>query len=144
MLPRDSTSLYCGQSRNPMRGRNKSNWSAAKSPRTTTKPAPEELARTATALAFACAVVVATTLAGCANPPPAAPPRIYTSAEDVELNFRDRTSVLGDNDQIAEVRPVGWPKDKFLKLPFWFGVNILVPGVMAPKEGEFYVISEAT
>jgi hypothetical protein len=128
-----------------MHGRSKSNWSAAKSPRTTTTPASEKLARAAAALAFSSAVVVATTFAGCAKPRPvAAPPRIYASAEDVELNFRDRTFVLGDNDQIAEVRPVGWPKDKFLKLPFWFGVNILVPGVMAPKEGEFYVISEAT
>ena len=42
------------------------------------------------------------------------------------------------------MRPPDWPKDKFLKLPFWFGVNILVPGVMAPKESDFYVISEAT
>ena len=73
-----------------------------------------------------------------------APPSIYASAEDVELNFRDRTFVLGDNNEIAEVRPLDWRKDKFLKLPFWFGVNILVPGVMAPKEGDFYVISEAT
>lgn len=85
------------------------------------------------------------TLAGCAKSPPvAAPPRIYASAEDVELNFRGRTFVLGDNNSIAEVRPLDWRKDKFLKLPFWFGVNILVPGVMAPKEGDFYVISEAT
>ena len=73
-----------------------------------------------------------------------APPRIYASAEDVELNFRDRTFVLGDDNQIAEVRPLDWRKDRFLKLPFWFGVNILVPGVNAPKEGDFYVISEAT
>ncbi len=85
------------------------------------------------------------TFAGCAKSPPPVPPRsIYASAEDVELNFRERTFVLGDDNQIAEVRPLGWDKDKFLKLPFWFGVNILVPGVMAPKEGEFYVISEAT
>ena len=73
-----------------------------------------------------------------------APPSIYASAEDVELNFRGRAFVLGDNNQIAEVRPLDWRKDRFLKLPFWFGVNILVPGVMAPKEGDFYVISEAT
>jgi hypothetical protein len=125
-----------------MRGRSKSNWWAAKSPRITTLPAPDNWARTAGALAFA---VVVGTLAGCAKPQPVvAAPRIYASAEDVELNFRSHTFVLGDNDQIAEVRPLDWPKDKFLKLPFWFGVNILVPGVMAPKEGEFYVISEAT
>lgn len=73
-----------------------------------------------------------------------APLSIYASAEDIELNFRERTFVLGDNNSIAEVRPLDWRKDKFLKLPFWFGVNILVPGVMAPKEGDFYVISEAT
>jgi predicted small lipoprotein YifL len=99
------------------------------------------LARTA-AVAFVAALFA---LAGCGNPvPQKRPPSIYASAEDVELNFRDRTFVLGDNDQIAEVRPLDWRKDKFLKLPFWFGVNILVPGVMAPKEGDFYVISEAT
>jgi hypothetical protein len=102
-------------------------------------------ARTAAALALAAAVVVAT-LAGCGNPAPAAKarPRIYASAEEVELNFRGRTFVLGNNDQIAEVRPAAWPKDKFLKLPFWLGINVLVPGVDAPKEGDFYVISEAT
>jgi len=99
-----------------------------------------EFARTALALVF-----VVATFTGCAKSTPvAAPPSIYASAEDVELNFRDRTFVLGDNNEIAEVRPVDWRKDRFLKLPFWFGVNILVPGVMAPKEGDFYVISEAT
>jgi hypothetical protein len=98
------------------------------------------LARTVAALAFSVAIFT-----GCAKPPPVfVPPSIYASAQDVEINFRDRTFVLGDNNEIAEVRPAAWPKDKFLKLPFWFGVNILVPGVMAPKEGEFYVISEAT
>jgi hypothetical protein len=120
-----------------MRGRSKSNWSAAKLPRITRL---SEKFATAVALAFALA-----TFAGCAKSAPVtAPPSIYASAEDVELNFRERTFVLGDNNQIAEVRPVDWRKDRFLKLPFWFGVNILVPGVMAPKEGDFYVISEAT
>ncbi len=100
--------------------------------------------KTAAALAFASAVIV-TIIAGCAKsaPPLEAPPRIFASAEEVELNFRGRTFVLGDNSQTAEVRPLDWRKDKFLKLPFWLGVNILVPGVMAPKEGDFYVISEA-
>jgi len=102
--------------------------------------APDKFARTVAAFAL-----VLATFAGCAKSPPVvAPPSIYASAEDVELNFRGRTFVLGDNNQIAEVRPLDWRKDKFLKLPFWFGVNILVPGVMAPKEGDFYVISEAT
>ncbi len=51
--------------------------------------------------------------------------------------------MLGDNDRIALVRPLGWPKDRFLKLPFWLGVNVPVPGVMQPKVGDYYVISEA-
>jgi len=107
-------------------------------PRTTRLP--EKIARTIVAIAFFVA-----TFAGCAKPPPVTPPpSIYASAEDVELNFRDHAFVLGDNNEIAEVRPVNWRKDRFLKLPFWFGVNILVPGVIAPKEGDFYVISEAT
>jgi hypothetical protein len=123
-----------------MRGRSKSNWSAAKLPRTTLLP--EKFARTATVVAFAFIVAA---FSECAKPPPVKrPPSIYASAEDVELNFRGRAFVLGDNNQIAEVRPLDWRKDRFLKLPFWFGVNILVPGVMAPKEGDFYVISEAT
>src|SRR5579863_7633411 len=106
MLRRVSTSLYCGQLRNPMRGRSKSNWSAAKLPRTTIKPAPEKFARTAAAFAFA---VAAAAIAGCGNPGPVKPPpRIYASAEEVELNFRGRPFVLGDNDQIAEVRPLDW------------------------------------
>ena len=109
-------------------------------PRTTLLP--EKFARTGAVVAFA---FVVATFAGCQKSPPVKPPpSIYAGAEDVELNFRGRTFVLGDNNEIAEVRPPNWRKDKFLKLPFWFGVNILVPGVMAPKEGEFYVISEAT
>src|SRR5208337_2297368 len=105
---------------------------------------PMKQVRIGAALAFAAAVAAAT-IAGCGqSPAPAMAPRILASAEEVELNFRGRTFVLGDNNQIAQVRPPDWPKDKFLKLPFWFGVNILVPGVMAPKEGDFYVISEAT
>ncbi|MGH7923153.1 MAG: hypothetical protein ACREQH_01015 [Candidatus Binatus sp.] len=100
--------------------------------------------RTAAAvIAFAFAIAVAT-FAGCAKSPPVKAPHIYAGAEDVELNFRGRTFVLGDNSQFAEVRPPAWRKDQFLKLPFWLGVNVLVPGVMAPKEGDFYVISEAT
>jgi hypothetical protein len=83
--------------------------------------------------------------AGCAKPAPKPKARPqFASAEEVELNFRGQTFVLGDNDAVAEVRPIRWPKDRFLKLPFWFGVNILVPGVSQPQEGDYYVISEAS
>jgi hypothetical protein len=119
------------------------NWSAKKSRRTTS--ARLDARRRALAAAAWLATVMALALAACAKPAPVkAPPRIYASAEEVELDFRSRTFILGTNNEVAEVRAVGWPKDKVIKLPFWFGVNILVPGVMAPKEGDFYVISEAT
>jgi hypothetical protein len=97
-------------------------------------------------MAISLALFASAAIAGCAKPAPAlhVPPRIFASAEEVEIDFRSHTFVLGDDDKIAEVRPPNWSKDKFVKLPFWFGVNILVPGVMAPKEGDFYVISEAT
>lgn len=68
----------------------------------------------------------------------------FASAEQVEENFRGRTFVLGDNATVALVRPPEWEKDRLsLKLPFWFGINVMVPGVLQPKEGDYYVISEA-
>lgn len=99
------------------------------------------------AAAIAAAIAFASVLFGCGAPPAPAPTapqrRIYASAEEVEINFRGHAFLLGDNNQVAEVRPLDWPKDRFLKLPYWFGVNVLVPGVMQPKEGDYYVISEA-
>ena len=102
----------------------------------------ERLARLAGRLAPA---LIALALAACAKPEPPkpVPHKIFASAEEVEINFRNRQFILGDNNLVAEVRPPDWPKDRFLRLPFWFGVNILVPGVTAPKEGDFFVISEA-
>jgi hypothetical protein len=93
--------------------------------------------------AFACAAI-AIAVFGCRTAPPPKPHNPYASAEEIEENFRGQPFVLGDNDSVALVRPVGWPKDRYLKLPFWFGVNILVPGVLQAKEGDYYVISEAT
>jgi len=82
-------------------------------------------------------------LAGCTSPRSQRSER-FATAEQVQLNFQGQTFVLGDDDKVAQVRPVSWEKDRFLRLPFWLGVNVLVPGVMQPKEGDFYVISEAT
>ncbi len=83
-------------------------------------------------------------LSGCGEAPPAqsTEPR-YASAEQVELNFHGQSFVLGQDNTTALVRPISWPDNRYLKLPFWLGVNILVPGVMQPKEGDYYVISEA-
>ncbi len=80
--------------------------------------------------------------AGCTTPS-AQPVTRFATAEQVQLNFQGNTFVLGDNSEIALVRPVSWQSDRFLRLPFWLGVNVLVPGVMQPKEGDYYVISEA-
>ena len=94
----------------------------------------------------AAALIIAAILmvAGCSkSTPPPAPHSIYASAEEVEENFRGKPFVLGTDNKIARVRPPAWDKDRWLKLPFWFGVNILVPGVQQPKEGDYYVISEA-
>jgi hypothetical protein len=74
---------------------------------------------------------------------PARAQQRFASSEQVELNFRGRSFILGDNDKIAMVRPVGDTEERLFRLPFWLGVNILVPGVLQPKVGDYYVISEA-
>ena len=91
----------------------------------------------------AVAIAALAVFAGCSKAPPPARAAVYASAEAVEENFRGKSFVLGTNNTVAEVRPPGWDKDRWLKLPFWFGINILVPGVEQPKEGDFYVVSEA-
>src|SRR5690349_1294968 len=94
-------------------------------------------------------IAVAATIAlmiGCAKTPPpvvSGIPTRFASAEQVEENFRGRGFILGDNATVALVRPIDSPKDAWLKLPFWFGINVMVPGVLQPKEGDYYVISEA-
>ena len=100
--------------------------------------APPERVRVS-ALALAALAV----LAECSKAPPPPRPSIYASAEEVEENFRGKPFVLGTDNTVAEVRPPAWDKDRWLKLPFWFGINILVPGVQQPKEGDYYVVSEA-
>lgn len=97
----------------------------------------------AVAIIFVAAIAL---LAGCAKtPPPVASgiPTRFASAKQIEENFRGRSFILGDNATVALVRPVDSPKDQWLKLPFWFGINVMVPGVLQPKEGDYYVISEA-
>jgi hypothetical protein len=97
-------------------------------------------------VAFVLVAMLAALMPGCAKtPPPVASgiPTRFASAEQVEENFRGRSFILGDNATVALVRAVDSPKDQSLKLPFWFGLNVMVPGVLQPKEGDYYVISEA-
>ncbi len=90
------------------------------------------------------AIAVAAFAMGCspARAPSLVPTR-FASAEQVEENFRGRTFVLGDNATVALVRSPDAPAGQWIKLPFWFGLNVMVPGVLQPKEGDYYVISEA-
>ncbi len=89
------------------------------------------------------AALIAIALGGCNRSATAPPPSPYASAEQIEMNFRGQSFSLGDDDKVAILTPAGGPKDRVLKLPFWLGTNILVPGVLQPKEGDYYVISEA-
>jgi hypothetical protein len=100
--------------------------------------APPERVRVS-ALALAALAV----LAGCSKAPLPPRPSIYASAEEVEENFRGKPFVLGTDNTVAQVRPPWWDTNRWLRLPFWFGINILVPGVQQPKEGDYYVVSEA-
>jgi hypothetical protein len=102
---------------------------------------PHERARLRCVGIMLAAIVMA---AGCS--PPSAPMitrQRYASAEQVELNFLDKTFVLGDSDTIAKVRPPDWPKDQWMELPYWLGIDVLAPGVQAPRQGAYYVVSEA-
>ena len=86
-------------------------------------------------------------VAGCSPAPqPAADlgiPTRFASAEQIEESFRGRSFILGDNANVALVRTVDSAPNQWLKMQFWFGENIMVPGVLKPKEGDYYVISEA-
>ena len=93
-------------------------------------------------------IVAIALLCGCqkTSAPVAGPsgvPDRFASAEQIEESFRGRSFILGDNANVALARPVDSPKDAWLKLQFWFGINLMVPGALQPKEGEYYVISEA-
>ena len=90
-------------------------------------------------------LALAAAMSGCSPAPPApyTKPTRYASPERIELEFRGKTFVLGDNTAVAMVRAPEWPRDRWLRLPFWLGIDVLVPGVLQPKEGNYYVISEA-
>jgi hypothetical protein len=85
-------------------------------------------------------------LIGCAKTPPpleSGIPTRFASAEQIEENFRGRGFILGDNAAVALVRPPDSAPNEWLKVQFWFGFNEMVPGALQPKEGDYYVISEA-
>ena len=58
-------------------------------------------------------------------------------------DFDGREFTLGNNDRQAEVRLADWPAGKRIVIPFWLGVNPVMPFFHRPSLGHVYVISES-
>jgi hypothetical protein len=58
-------------------------------------------------------------------------------------DFDGREFTLGNNDRQAEVRLADWPAGKRIVIPFWLGVNPVMPFFHRPSLGHIYVISES-
>ena len=67
----------------------------------------------------------------------------FASAQQVESAFRGHSFILGNDNQIADVRALNWSADRSIKLPFWFGTEQVVPPEYRPEKGDYYVISES-
>lgn len=58
-------------------------------------------------------------------------------------DFDGRDFELGDNDREALVRLSNWPEGKHITVPFWLGINPLMPYFHRPQLGRIYVMSES-
>jgi hypothetical protein len=58
-------------------------------------------------------------------------------------DFDGRDFELGDNDREAVVRLTDWSAGKYITIPFWFGINPLMPYFHRPTVGHIYVMSES-
>jgi hypothetical protein len=71
------------------------------------------------------------------------------TAPDDELSrqilhdFDGRDFELGASDSQALVRLADWPEGKHVILPFWLGINPLMPYFHRPQVGRIYVMSES-
>ncbi len=71
------------------------------------------------------------------------------TAPDDELSrqilhdFDGRAFELGANDREAVVWLSDWPDGKHLLIPFWLGINPLMPYFHRPQVGRIYVMSES-
>jgi hypothetical protein len=84
------------------------------------------------------ALVLGSPRFSCAQAP--TPAVRYSSPEEIDENFLGRRFLLGGNDRVAELGLPDWPKSRYMTLPFWLGTNILLPGFMQPREGDYYVV----
>ncbi len=71
-----------------------------------------------------------------------APPQDQLSRQILH-DFDGRDFVLGSNDKLAEVSLTGAAAGKRILIPFWLGVNPLMPAFLRPTIGHIYVISES-
>jgi hypothetical protein len=64
-------------------------------------------------------------------------------SRDILHDFDGRDFELGQNDREAVVRLTDWPEDKHVIIPFWLGINPLMPYFHRPQVGRIYVMSES-
>jgi hypothetical protein len=64
-------------------------------------------------------------------------------SRDILRDFDGRDFVLGDNDRQAEVRLSDWAPGRRVIIPFWLGINPLMPAFLRPTLGHIYVMSES-
>ena len=102
-------------------------------------------------LGVLCALSFAIALAGC-TPDKAmdfGPTGEFETAPDDQLSrdilrdFNARDFDLGQNDAEAVVRLSDWPEGKHVIIPFWLGINPLMPYFHRPQLGRIYVMSES-
>jgi hypothetical protein len=67
----------------------------------------------------------------------------YATAAQVESDFRGKSFLLVGDDQVALIRAPDWETDRSVALPFWLGIGNAVSPALRPKQGNYYVISEA-
>ncbi|HYB89521.1 MAG TPA: hypothetical protein VEC38_00610 [Candidatus Binataceae bacterium] len=64
-------------------------------------------------------------------------------SRDILRDFDGHDFLLGDNDRQAEVRLAEWAPGRRVIIPFWLGVNPLLPAFLRPTVGHIYVMSES-
>ncbi|MGH7948099.1 MAG: hypothetical protein ACREQF_02595 [Candidatus Binataceae bacterium] len=70
------------------------------------------------------------------------PPDDHLSRE-ILAEFAGHDFTLGENDKQAEVRLRTWEPGRRVILPYWLGINPVLPGFRRPTVGRIYVVSEA-
>jgi hypothetical protein len=64
-------------------------------------------------------------------------------SQQILHDFAGRDFELGTNDREAVVRLTDWPDGKHVIIPFWLGINPLMPYFHRPQVGRIYVMSES-